>query len=99
MSYKRKTNNAGGLEGGMTNGENLVVRGYMKPIPTMRTPLKSVNIETKEQTEAHFERSDVCAVEACGVVALNMTALVILNAFLDKFGSDNYEQIKANYAK
>ena len=97
--YKRKTNNAGGLEGGMTNGEELVIRGFMKPIPTMKTPLKSVNIETKQEADAHFERSDVTAVHACGVVALNMVAFVLFNAFLERYGSDNFEQIKANYER
>ncbi len=93
----RKTNNAGGLEGGMTNGEDLVVKASMKAIPTMRTPLKSVNLNTKEEIEAHFERSDTCAVSACGVVAEAMVATVLVNAFLEKFGSDNLEQITDNY--
>ncbi len=97
--YTRKTNNAGGLEGGMTNGEELVVRGYMKPIPTMKTPLKSVNIETKKEHDAHFERSDVSAVEACSIVALNMIAIVLFSEFQKRYGSDNFEQIKANYEK
>ncbi len=97
--YKRKTNNAGGLEGGMTNGEDLVIKAYMKPIPTMRHPLKSVNIETKEMVDAHFERSDVTAVQACSVVCLNMVAFVLLNAFFERYGSDNFEQIKANYER
>lgn len=93
----RKTNNAGGLEGGITNGENLVVKASMKAIPTMKTPLNSVNIKTKEAIEAHFERSDTCAVSACGIVAEAMIATVLVNAFLEKFGSDNLEQIKRNY--
>ena len=97
--YKRKTNNAGGLEGGMTNGEDLVIRAYMKPIPTMKHPLKSVDIVTKEAVDAHFERSDVTAVHAASVVCLNMAAFVILNAFFERFGSDNFEQIKANYER
>ena len=73
----RHTNNAGGLEGGMTNGEPLVITLTMKPIPTMRTPLKSIDFLTKEALNAHFERADVCAVPACGVVAEAMCALVI----------------------
>ncbi|MBQ2645487.1 chorismate synthase [bacterium] len=93
----RKTNNAGGLEGGITNGENLVVKASMKAIPTMKSPLKSVNLKTKEQINAHFERSDTCAVSACGVVAEAMIASVLLNSFLEKFGSDNFEQISKNY--
>ncbi len=97
--YFRKTNNAGGIEGGMTNGEDIIIRGAMKPIPTMRVPLKSVDMKTKQAAHAHFERSDVCAVEACSVVALNMTAFVLLNAFLERYGCDNYEQIRQNYGK
>jgi chorismate synthase len=69
----------------------------MKPIPTMRTPLASVDIETKEPISAHFERSDTCAVPACGIVAENMSAIVILNEFLEKFGGDSFEELSANY--
>lgn len=95
--FYRKTNNAGGLEGGMTNGEDLVVKATMKAIPTMKTPLKSVNFETKEPIEAHFERSDTCAVSACGVVAESMIATVLVNALFEKIGSDNIEQMKRNF--
>lgn len=95
--FYRKTNNAGGLEGGMTNGEDLVVKATMKAIPTMRAPLKSVNFETKEPFEAHFERSDTCAVSACGVVAENMIATVLVNALFERIGSDNIEQMKRNF--
>lgn len=94
----RKTNNAGGLEGGITNGENLVVKASMKAIPTMKTPLSSINLKSKEAFSAHFERSDTCAVSACGVVADAMVATVLVNAFLEKFGQDNLEQIKRNYS-
>lgn len=97
--FVHKTNNAGGIEGGMTNGEELVITAAMKPIPTMKTPLKSVNNISKSPVDAHFERADTCAVEACAIVALNMTAIVILNAFLERFGCDNYEQIKNNFSK
>lgn len=93
----RNTNNAGGLEGGMTNGEPLVITITMKPIPTMKTPLKSVDFFTKEPIEAHFERADVCAVPACGVVAEAMCAYVLANAFLEKFGADNLSEIKSNF--
>lgn len=93
----RKTNNAGGLEGGMTNGEPLVVTVTMKPIPTMKTPLKSIDFSTKEAIDAHFERADVCAVPACGVVAEAMCAYVLANAFLEKFGQDNLQEIKTAY--
>lgn len=94
----RKKNNAGGLEGGITNGENLVVKASMKAIPTMKTSLSSINLKSKEAISAHFERSDTCAVSACGVVADAMVATVLVNAFLEKFGQDNLEQIKRNYS-
>ena len=90
----RKTNNAGGVEGGMTNGEPLVVTAVMKPIPTLRKPLKTIDLKNMEQTEAHFERSDTCAVEACSVVAENRIACVLLDEFLLKYGGDNFEEIK-----
>lgn len=95
--FCRKTNNAGGIEGGMSNGEDVVLTIAMKPIPTMRTPLKSVDLIDKTTQEAHFERSDTCAVPACGVVAEAMCAIVILQQFLEKFGGDSYEEICANY--
>lgn len=90
----RKTNNAGGIEGGMTNGEPLVVTAVMKPIPTLRKPLKTIDLKNMEQTEAHFERSDTCAVEACSVVAENRIACVLLDEFLLKYGGDNFDEIK-----
>jgi len=95
--FFRRTNNAGGIEGGITNGEDLIITATMKAIPTMRTPLKSVNLLTKEAYEAHFERSDVCAVPACGVVAEAMVATVLVNALFERTGSDNIEQMKKNY--
>jgi len=95
--YFRKTNNAGGIEGGMTNGEKFVVKATMKPIPTMRKPLCTIDFKDQTQTEAHFERSDVCAVSACAVVAEAMIACVLVDAFLDRFGKDNLSQIKMNY--
>lgn len=96
---ERKTNNAGGVEGGMTNGEDLVVFGVMKPIPTMKTPLKTVDSKTKEETEAHFERSDVCAVEACSVVAEARVAWILADEILHKFGGDSLEELRKNYNK
>ncbi len=93
----RKTNNAGGIEGGMTNGEPLLITVGMKPIPTMRKPLNSVDIENRTETKAHFERADTSAVYAMGVVALNMASIVLLNAFLDKFGGDSYNETLRNY--
>lgn len=97
--YFRKTNNAGGLEGGITNGEYLVVKAVMKPIPTMKKPLATIDFKDKSQSEAHFERSDVCAVLACSVVAEAMIACVLADVFLDKFGKDNIDEIKRNYLK
>ena len=93
----RKTNNAGGIEGGMTNGEDLIVRAVMKPIPTMVKPLNTVDKSTLEQCEAHFERSDTCAVESCAVVAESRIACVLLEEFLNKFGGDSLKEIKNNY--
>lgn len=95
--YYRKTNNAGGIEGGMTNGEDIVLTITMKAIPTMKKPLQSVDIDTKEAISAHFERSDTCAVEACAVVGEAMAAIVLADAFLEKFGGDSIEEIRKNY--
>ena len=95
--YYHKTNNSGGIEGGMTNGEDIIITLAMKPIPTMATPLKSIEMKSHKTIEAHFERSDSCAVEACAVVVKNMSAISILNAFLDKFGSDTKEEIDNAY--
>ncbi len=94
---KRTSNNAGGVEGGMTNGEPLIVRASMKPIPTMRTPLPTVDIKTMENSQAHFERSDTCAVHACAVVAEMRVATILVDEFLSKFGGDSLEEIQAHY--
>lgn len=94
--FYRKTNHAGGIEGGMTNGMPIVIRAAMKPIPTLRKPLRSVDIVTKEPFEAAYERSDTCAVPAAAVVGEAMTALVIADAFLEKFGGDSIEETKRN---
>jgi chorismate synthase len=95
--YIRKTNNAGGIEGGMTNGENIVITASMKAIPTMRKPLNSVAIDKKQEVQAHFERSDTCAVAACAVVAEAMASIIIADVFLEKFSHDNLSEIKTNY--
>ncbi|MGB9667575.1 MAG: chorismate synthase [Thermosulfidibacteraceae bacterium] len=95
--FYRLTNRAGGIEGGITNGEDIVVYCYMKPIPTLRNPLRSVNILTKEPSEAHRERSDVSAVAAASIVGEAMLAFVLADAILEKFGSDNMRDIIANY--
>lgn len=96
--YHRPTNRAGGLEGGMTNGETLVVRAAMKPIPTLMRPLSSVDIETHERVDASRERSDVCAVPAAAVVGEAEVAMVLAEAYLDKFGRDSLEDILAAVA-
>ena len=95
--YYRKTNNAGGIEGGMTNGEDVVLKVTMKAIPTMKQPLQSVDIDTKSPYCAHFERSDTCAVEACAIVGEAMAAIVLADAFLEKFGGDSIEETKRNF--
>lgn len=93
--YYRKTNRLGGFEGGMTNGMPLVIRGVMKPIPTLYKPLQSVDIETKEPFEASIERSDSCAVPAASVVAEAVVAWEVANAFCEKFGHDHVHEMKS----
>lgn len=95
--YYRISNNSGGIEGGISNGEEIVIRGTMKPIPTLKVPLNSVNINTKASEKAVFERSDVCAVPAASIVARNVCMWEICCAFLDKFGGDSMEEVGANY--
>lgn len=95
--YYRASNRLGGFEGGITNGMPVVVRGVMKPIPTLYKPLQSVDIDTKEPFTAQVERSDACAVPAACVVLENVVAWEIAKAFLDKFGGDSLEEIRANY--
>lgn len=93
--FRRSTNRAGGVEGGMSNGETIVVRGAMKPIPTLMTPLRSVDIDTLSPVDACKERSDVCAVPAAGVVAEAEVALVLASAYQRKFGHDSVAEIQA----
>jgi len=93
----RKTNNAGGIEGGVSNGENIVVRGYMKPVSTLKKGLNTIDISTKESAKAATERSDVCAVPSAGVIGEAVCAFVISNALLEKFGGDSLSEIKRNY--
>lgn len=95
--YFRKTNNAGGIEGGISNGEEIVLRAGMKPISTLMNPLDSVNITTHRPTKATVERSDICVVEAAGAIAESSCAYVLTDAFLEKFGGDNLKDIKAAY--
>ncbi|MFN3740059.1 MAG: chorismate synthase [Thermodesulfovibrionales bacterium] len=95
--YFRKTNFAGGIEGGISNGMPVIARLSMKPIPTLKRPLRSVDISTHEPVEASYERSDICAVPAASVIAEAMLSLVIAQAFLEKFGGDSIEETRANY--
>lgn len=95
--FHRLTNNAGGIEGGMSNGEPIVVRAAMKPIPTLYNPLKTVNINDKSEHKATVERSDVCAVPACAVVVEAVIAFEIAKAFLDKFSGDCMDDVRAYY--
>jgi chorismate synthase len=90
----RPTNRAGGVEGGVTNGEHLIIRGAMKPIATLANPLRSVDIKSKKTVTARYERSDVCAVPACAVIGEAVVAPVVANAFLEKYGGDSLSEIK-----
>ncbi len=96
--FSREHNNAGGLEGGISNGEDVVVRGYLKPISTLRRPLGSVSFETREPTKAAYERSDVCVVPAAGVAAESMVALTVARLVIEKFGGDSLRELQRNYA-
>ena len=96
-NFTRPTNRAGGLEGGITNGEELRVRGYLKPISTLRKALHSVDIDTKEEDSAAFERSDITAVPAAGVIGEAMLAIVLANSMREKFGGDSFDEMKRNF--
>jgi chorismate synthase len=93
--YRRETNHAGGLEGGMTTGQPLVVRAAMKPLPTLTKPLRSVDTDTKEPAEALRERTDSCTVPAAGVVGEAMVALELAGAYREKFGGDGMQDVIA----
>ncbi len=95
--FSREKNNAGGIEGGISNGEDVVVRGYLKPISTLRRPLGSVSFETREPVKAAYERSDVCVVPAAGVAAEAMVALAVARLALEKFGGDSLRELKRNF--
>ncbi|HSP13500.1 MAG TPA: chorismate synthase [Thermoanaerobaculia bacterium] len=95
--YHRRTNRAGGLEGGVTNGQDVVVRAFMKPISTLRRGLPSVDIETREEHRSQWERSDVTAIAACGVVCEAMLAVVVADAMREKFGGDSLGEMRRNY--
>ena len=95
--FVRRTNRAGGLEGGITNGEELRVRGYLKPISTLKKPLRSVDIDTKKEDAAAYERSDVTVVPAAGIIGESMLAIVLANAYREKFGGDSIDEMKRNF--
>ena len=95
--YLRKTNHAGGIEGGMSNGEDIILRAAMKPIATLAKPLCSVNVRTKKRVKAQVERADVCVVPSAGVIGENMCAIAIAKAMTEKFGGDSLGEMKRNY--
>ena len=96
-NFTRGANRAGGLEGGITNGQDVLVRGFLKPISTLRRPLESVDLATREPALAAYERSDVCVVPAAGVIGEAMVALVLAQALLEKFGGDSLGETKRNF--
>ena len=95
--FARPQNNAGGIEGGVSNGEDIIVRGYLKPISTLRKPLASVRFDTREPTSASYERSDICVVPAAGVVGEAMVALTIARLAQEKFGGDSALELQRNF--
>lgn len=98
-SFKRRTNRAGGIEGGMTTGMPLILRGVMKPIPTMIKPLKTADLHTREEQDTRYERSDVCALPRAVVVAESVIAPVLVNAILEKFGGDSMEEVQSRFQR
>jgi chorismate synthase len=98
IGVARPTNNAGGLEGGVTNGEDLRISGFMKPIATLMKPLRSVDLTAMSEAPAVIERSDVCAISAAAVVGEAVVSLVLADAFLEKFSGDSLGEIERNYA-
>ena len=95
--FIRATNRAGGLEGGITNGEEIRIRGHLKPLSTLRRPLRSVDIDTKQEESAAFERSDITAVPAAGVIGEAMAALILGAAMREKFGGDSLGEMMRNF--
>jgi chorismate synthase len=95
--FTRRSNHAGGLEGGVSNGQDIRVRGYLKPISTLRRPLSSVDFATREAVKAAYERSDVCVVPAAGVAAEAMVALTLARCALEKFGGDSMLEVRRNF--
>jgi chorismate synthase len=97
LAWRRATNRAGGIEGGISNGEDIIVRAAIKPIATLASPLPSIDLRSGEVAKAHYERSDICVVPAAGVIAEAMLAIVLADACLEKFGGDNLKETLANY--
>jgi chorismate synthase len=97
LPWQHATNCAGGIEGGISNGEDIIVRAAVKPIATLASPLPSIDLRSGEKAKAHYERSDICVVPAAGVIAEAMLAIVLADACLDKFGGDNLKETLANY--
>lgn len=97
LGYVRPTNNAGGLEAGMTNGQPLIVRAAKKPISTLRKPLESIRMDTKEAHRANYERSDVCAISAAAIIVEHVVAFEVASALVEKFGGDSVIEMKARY--
>ena len=97
QEFYRGANRAGGLEGGITNGQDVIVRGFLKPISTLRRPLESVDLETREAVAAAYERSDIAVIPAAGVIGESMVAFVLAQAFLEKFGGDSLRETRRNY--
>src|SRR5204863_7009793 len=95
--FTRARNNAGGIEGGISNGQDIIVRGYLKPISTLRRPLESVDFKTREAVKAAYERSDVCVVPAAGVAGEAMVALTLARSALEKFGGDSMTETHRNF--
>ncbi len=98
LGYQRPSNNAGGLEAGMTNGQPLVVRAAKKPIATLQKPLESIDLQSKQPSTASYERSDVCAISAASVIVENVVAMEIAKALIDKFGGDSIAEMKAHWS-
>jgi chorismate synthase len=96
-AFERGANRAGGTEGGMSNGEEIRARGFLKPISTLRRPLESVDLPTRDPALAAYERSDVCVVPAAGVIAEAMVALVLAGGFIEKFGGDSLAETRRNF--
>ena len=95
--YKRTNNNSGGIEGGMSNGQNILINAEMKPLSTLTKPLKSIDIKTKKTRLAHKERTDSCAVPAASIIAESMVCITILDSILDKFGGDSMKDLKKHF--